>query len=104
MSDDIYWDWRETPFKVGDRVKFGDDDDQIGVVSRVTEVDGDYNDDTGRAEMIPPKAYIKFDDGEEEHCDGSNATPAPEWYDEEPQFVWQFDDIEVLKDENAASR
>ena len=100
MSDDIYIDWRETPFKIGDRVKC--DDDIVGTVTKISDPDGDVDDDTGRGILIPPKLTVKFDDEAEEQFTGYNATPAPDWYDEEPQFTWQFDDVEVVKDEDTA--
>src|SRR5215472_15968749 len=101
MSDDIYIDWRETPFKIGDHVKC--DDDQVGLVTKISDPDGDVDDDTGRDILIPPKLFVKFDDSDvEEQFTGYNATPAPDWYDEEPQFTWQFDDVEVVKDEDTA--
>jgi len=101
---DSHIDWKEQPVKVGSRVKFGDDDSQIGTVTKITDRDADVDDDTGRGYIVPPKLFIKFDDGSEEYCSGWNSTPAPDWYDEEPEYVWEFEDIEVLKDENAASR
>ena len=102
MSDDIYWDWRETPFKVGDTIKVGDDPEQVGIAESITDCDGDVDDDTGQGYMNPPNLTVRFKDGETDHFASHNNTPAPEWYDPEPQFIWQFDDVEVVKDEDTA--
>ena len=45
--------------KVGTRVKFYDSE-FTGIVTRITDIDGDVDDD-GRSRMIPPQVVVKYD-------------------------------------------
>lgn len=81
-----YIDTNGVEFKVGDRVNDGRGS---GVVESVSDPDGDV-DDEGRSITIPPRALVKFDDGEDDYFTSYWTAQGP-WDDDAP---WQFDDLE----------
>lgn len=57
-------DYNDKIVRVGDNVIFWGVN--TGIVEKITEPDGDYNDELEQAELYPPKIYIRFKDGSEQ--------------------------------------
>jgi hypothetical protein len=97
---ETYVDVNGAALQVGDKVKFGVDEDAIGTIHEITPMDADIDDDTLRTITIPPKVWIKCNpgDGEDQrdYATGSNIASSPY----EPP-VYQFDDIEKVTDAQA---
>jgi hypothetical protein len=69
MPEPIY-DAKGTEITVGARVKPFSDGVIVavpgGIVTKITDVDVDFNDDTGRPEAYGPFVHVLYDDGEED--------------------------------------
>ena len=90
-------DWDGNPLTVGSQVIFGDDPIQRGVVTEITDPDGDV-DDEGRTVNIPPYVTVTFPDGGTERVRSYlNAEMTWGFYPDGPD-VWTFacDDLELL--------
>jgi len=111
MSDTIF-DGAEQPTKivVGSYVKVNDDlhlQQPGGTVMEITDPDGDYDDDTMRPVMIPPKIFVKWDDDDR---DWSTLTHNEKWQEgwstyesgfnwhtpTEADYEWTCDDLLVI--------
>lgn len=83
------------PIEVGTPVIFGED--QRGVVVAISDLDGDWDDELGRATMIRPRVTVRFDDGAEDESSTTDITQVT-WadYPDGPEVhVFEADDCEV---------
>jgi hypothetical protein len=90
------YDAHGTEITVGARVKPCGINIPGGVVARITNVDVDMNDDTGRPEAYGPFVYVLYDDGEEDRW---TAYDKRAWYTDPAE--WVCDEVEVER-ENAS--
>jgi hypothetical protein len=100
-------DHKSDEIKVGTKVEYGVDVDNIATVIEITDPDGDYSDELQRAVEIPPHITIKFDDdGVEEVISTTNITRIT-WadYPDGPELlIYEADDdIEVITNVNKES-
>lgn len=90
--------------KIGDRVVYGDvgpgEEPQEAVITEITDIDGDYDDELGRGVMIPPYVKLRFpDDGTEESV-RTYSTTAMTWadYPDGPrEMTFASDDLVKVK-------
>jgi hypothetical protein len=87
-DDPTYIDGDGNPLAVGSRVAVGDGPGDQGTVVRISDLDGDV-DDEGRSVAIMPRVYVRFDGGVEDDF----GTSASGGYYEPP--VFQCDDVAV---------
>lgn len=76
------------PLAVGSRVSVGDKPGDQGTVVRISDLDGDV-DDEGRGYAIMPRVYVRFDDGVEDDFGTSGGTS---FYEQ----TFQCDDVTVV--------
>jgi hypothetical protein len=91
-------DWKENEIRIGSRCLFGD---TVCIVESISDPDGDYDDNLGRAVMIMPRVYVKFLDGTEDRADTHRITEIT-WadYPDGPELErFQADDLEVINDD-----
>ena len=68
---------------------------EIGTVIDVTEPDGDWNDELGRAVAVGPYVYVKYDGNDEVErwpCTWNATGPWDDWRDD-----YTCDDVEVAR-------
>jgi hypothetical protein len=82
-----YIDANGRPFEEGSRVHVCD---YPGTVTRITDPDGDV-DDEGRTIGINPKVTVLFDDGSDDTYSTSYTGTGPD-----QDAPWQCDDLEVI--------
>lgn len=83
------------PVEVGTRVIFGTD--QPGVVTAISDVDGDFDDELGRGVMINPRVTVALDAGGTDESTTSDTTKVT-WndYPDGPEtYVFEADDLVV---------
>lgn len=92
MSDDIVVvDSEERVIKVGSYISDPTDPEGHGVVTLITDPDGDA-DDEGRAIAINPYVHVKYKDGSEEEFITSYSGA---WYTPDIKWDYQCEDLEV---------
>jgi hypothetical protein len=90
-------DYEGTLITVGTKVTF-DEDEASGVVTVISEPDGDYNDEVQRAVEIPPNLVVRLADGSLEDVRSYNDT-AITWADcpDGPVLsTYRVDDLKVI--------
>jgi hypothetical protein len=80
------------PIVVSDWVSIYGSVDDVGQITRITDLDGDV-DDYGRSYAIPPKVYVKFVAGTE---DFFHTSWKGGWYSEDAPF--ECEDLELCGD------
>jgi hypothetical protein len=86
-TETIIKDCKGNAVIVGSRV-LDENGVEEGTVTWTTEPDGDYNDETQRAEAYGPYVYVLYDDGQDDRY-----TARQSWSYSDDRFV--CDDIEV---------
>ncbi len=97
-------DWRGSPLSVGAHVLYGAQDPgdgtgaNHGVITAISDPDGDYDDELGRGVLIPPRVTVRFDDGSTDTADTHYDGPPITWsmYPDGPPSIWTADDLELL--------
>ncbi len=87
----VILDSNGTTLKVGMRVldEHGDED---GTITELTDPDGDYDDNLGRAVAYGPYVHVKYDDGETDRFTATWNATGP-WDDDRDDFT--CDDVTV---------
>lgn len=87
-------DTSDREIKVGTRVKpFVSDYGEIqGVVTAISDIDGDVDDDTGRSILVPPQITVKWDTSGTEKYWTSHVTGS--YYDGIMKF--EVEDVDVI--------
>jgi len=94
MPDEPIYDAKGTLIEVGDHVLPVVREGRIvvpaGKVTKITEPDVDFNDDTGRPEAYGPFVYVLYEDGEEDRWTAYDKRGG---FDEPSEYV--CDEIEI---------
>lgn len=79
---------------VGARVKRLEEDvsDSGGVITELTELDADYDDELGRAVSSGPYVHVRYDDGESDRYTARWNATGP-WDDQREDYT--CDDVEI---------
>lgn len=67
-------DYKGQEIKVDTKVKYGDIETQIGIVTEITEPDVDYDDEKQRAVQIFPEVTVTFANGDTDKATSYNIT------------------------------
>jgi hypothetical protein len=83
--------------RVGDRVNMAGDPEDTGVITGISELDADYDDELGRAVGVSPRVTVRFDDGVEDAFATSMTIRG--WGDYMREDIpWVCDDLERKPD------
>ena len=87
----LVMDMNDTEIKVGTRVVYFDSEDQ-GVVTAISDIDGDVDDETGRSILVPPQITVKWDtSGTEKYW---SRYQGGSYYDGKMKF--EVEDVDVI--------